>query len=103
MQIDSVAFEGEQLRVNYQVFNYVPDFEDLHVHLFLDPAQRDNAGENGDPKVRYFATAEPESAVADFTPDELEGATQVCSLVAEQEHGVIQQGGEPTGNCVPLP
>jgi hypothetical protein len=103
VQLQSAAIEGGQLRVQYQVFEIEPSFTNLHVHLFLDTTERDNAGENGDPVGNYFATEEPVSAVADFTPDEIAAASQVCAAVAEHEHGIIQQGEEPTGNCIPLP
>ena len=90
--------------MNYQVFNYVPDFDGLARAPLPRPHRARQRGRERRPdRCDYFATDESASAVTDFTPDELAGATQVCALVAEHEHGVIQQGGEPTGNCVPLP
>jgi actin-like ATPase involved in cell morphogenesis len=105
VQIDDVVLDGENYRVEYQVFGYEPQVdggpESLHVHFFLDTTAPENAGINGPDPGDWDLTDQP-SFVTKYGPDNRGEATQMCSAVATVEHAV-HTPEVLTGNCVDLP
>jgi len=101
--IDAVRVEGDSYRVDYTIYGYVPDQADpeaLHTHFFLDTTTSANAGTNGSPPGDWYLTYESGSVLTDYGPDDRGAATQMCSVVADSGHGVVDPA---SGNCVPLP
>jgi len=101
--IDAVRVEGDSYRVDYTIYGYVPDQADpeaLHTHFFLDTTTSANAGTNGSPPGDWYLTYESGSVLTDYGPADRGSATQMCSVVADSGHGVVDPA---SGNCVPLP
>ena len=83
--------------VDFKVFGYSPKLPGMHVHFFFNTVKPADAGVPGKGPWKLYATPNP------FTQykvgDRPSGATQMCILVANPDHSVIQG----TGNCVDLP
>lgn len=111
VHITDVRLEDGLYRVDYEVSGFTPliggSSDSLHVHFFPDTIERDNAGTNGDGSGVWDLTDDPSSfLVEDWGPGFPQGAvgaTQMCALVADANHGVFQQFEDPTGDCVDLP
>ncbi len=100
----TVAITGISLDAQY---NYVVTYEttgfteaenSLHVHFFFDTVPPDQAGVPGDFSnwIVYYG---PRPFTEYNLADKPETATQMCALVANPDHTVVQE----TGNCFPLP
>lgn len=97
VQISSVTEDNGRYVINFQTFGYTPVVPGVHVHFFFNTVAPENAGLPGSGPWKLYGGPSPftEWLVSD-RPD---GATQMCSLVANPDHS-IQLG---TGNCVNLP
>jgi hypothetical protein len=68
-----------------------------HVHFFFDTVPPEEAGVPS--AGLWFVYAGPSPFTGYGTADRPQGANQMCILVANQDHSVIQG----TGNCYNLP
>lgn len=97
--ITSIEIANNKYVVNYEVHNF-PDAPQLHVHMFFNtvsPAQAGMPG-SGPWKLTWGKYGNP--PFTQYGPqDRPANATQMCSLVANANHTVIQG----TGNCMDLP
>lgn len=89
--------------VDFETFGFTAQMPGQHVHFFWNTVPLEQAGVPGSgPWQLYPATAGAEASNP-FTMyavnDRPAGATQICILVANSDHSVIQG----TGNCVDLP
>jgi hypothetical protein len=83
--------------VNYEVAGYTPALPGRHLHFFFDTVPPTKAGVPGaGPWIIY---AGPVPFTGWKVSDRPNGATQMCVLVANSDHSVVQG----TGNCVDLP
>ena len=97
--ITSIRLEGNVYVVDYEVHNF-PESPSLHVHMFFNTVSPDQAGSpgNGPWKLTWGAYGDP--PFTQYGPaNRPANATQMCALVANPNHSVIQG----TGNCVDLP
>ena len=88
---------GGKYVVQYQVFGYKPALPGRHVHFFFDTVKPIDAGVPG--KGPWFLYAGPVPFQGYKVSDRPSGATQMCILVANADHSVVQN----TGNCMDLP
>jgi eukaryotic-like serine/threonine-protein kinase len=94
------------IRVEGASYLYVVDYEvhnlddSMHVHMFFDTVPPEQAGSpaSGPWKLTWNAYGDPPFTQYGIA-NRPEGATQMCSLVANSNHSVILG----TGNCVDLP
>ncbi|HEY8544936.1 MAG TPA: Hsp70 family protein [Acidimicrobiales bacterium] len=102
--IDDVTLQGDRYAVAYTLSGYEPADAPgaLHTHFFFDTTEPDNAGTNGTPPGTWQLTYESSYLVLDWGPADAAGATQLCAVVADHQHGVHERG---SGNysCKELP
>ncbi len=96
-RITGISMMGTQYAVNFQTYGYTPAMPGQHVHFFFDTVPPAQAGVPGSGPWKVYAGPSPftEYGPADRPPS----ATQLCILVANPDHSVIQG----TGNCYSLP
>ena len=92
-----ITVSGGKYVVDYQVFGYDPKLPGRHVHFFFDTVSHDDAGVPG--KGPWFLYAGPVPFTGYKVSDRPSGADQMCILVANSDHSVV----DGTGNCVDLP
>jgi serine/threonine-protein kinase len=97
VQITGITEENGRYIINFQTLGYTPALPGTHIHFFFNTVAPENAGVPGNGPWKLYGGPSPftEYTVGD-RPD---GASQMCSLVANPDHS-IQLG---TGNCVNLP
>ncbi len=83
--------------VDYDVFGYSPVLPGRHVHFFFDTVSQAQAGVPG--KGPWFLYAGPVPFTGYKVSERPSGADQMCVLVANTDHSVVQD----TGNCTDLP
>jgi uncharacterized repeat protein (TIGR01451 family) len=95
--ITGITIDGSQYAATFETFGFTPDVMDTHVHFFFDTVPPDQAGVPGSgPWIIYGGP----SPFTGYGPaDRPDGASQLCILVANHDHTVIQG----SGNCYPLP
>src|SRR5690606_9611701 len=102
--LDEVVLDGGPYRLNYSVSGCEPDVNggpgSQHLHFFLDTTAPENAGVDGNPPGVWHLTDEPTSTLTPFGPDDRDGATQMCGVVANHDHTVYDPA---SGTCVDLP
>jgi hypothetical protein len=100
-RITGITVSGGRYVVDYQVFDIVQDndAEDgkPHVHFFFDTVPPEQAGHPG--KGPWWLYDGPVPFMKYRVSDKPSAARQMCVLVANGDHSVIQR----TGNCVDLP
>jgi molecular chaperone DnaK len=96
-RILGMTTSGGRYVVDYAVFNYTQVLPGRHVHFFFDTVKPTSAGVPG--KGPWILYAGPIPFKGYKVSDRPDGATQMCILVANSDHSVIQN----TGNCVDLP
>jgi uncharacterized repeat protein (TIGR01451 family) len=96
-QISGITLSGEDYAVTFQTYGFVPQMPGQHVHFFFDTVPPEEAGVPG--AGPWFVYAGPSPFTGYGTADRPQGANQMCILVANQDHSVIQG----TGNCYNLP
>jgi hypothetical protein len=102
-RIDSIRIEGDHYVVDFETFGFEPTLPGQHVHFFFNNVPPEQAGVPGSGPWQLYPAAPGQPNTSPFTlfsvsqrpPD----ATQICILVANNDHSVNQG----TGNCVDLP
>ncbi|MBU6334753.1 MAG: protein kinase [Chloroflexi bacterium] len=99
VRIDAISVDSYTNRyvVEYATYAYTEQLPGVHVHFFFDTVAPENAGVPGGGPWILYGGPRPFTgyALADRPP----GASQLCALVANDDHS-IQPG---SGNCVALP
>ena len=96
-RINSIEVSGGRYVVDYEVFGYTQKLPGMHVHFFFDTVPPTKAGMPA--KGPWYVYAGPIPFKGYKVSDRPTKATQMCILVANPDHSVIQK----TGNCVDLP
>jgi Hsp70 protein len=96
-RILGITSSGGRYVVDYAVFNYTQVLPGRHVHFFFDTVKQTSAGVPG--KGPWILYAGPNPFKGYKVSERPNGAGQMCILVANSDHSVIQN----TGNCVDLP
>ena len=99
VRITGITVQGNAYAVAFQAFHFTPDIPGArHIHFFWDTVPPTQAGipakstnwilyDGSSPFLKYKVADRPAKA------------TQMCVLVANHDHSVVQD----TGNCWPLP
>jgi actin-like ATPase involved in cell morphogenesis len=97
-RITRIRIAGADYAVSYQAFGFTPDIPGArHVHFFFDTVKPEDAGVPGKgPWILYDGDSPFRGYQVSDRPN---GARQMCILVANHDHSVVQG----TGNCVDLP
>jgi uncharacterized repeat protein (TIGR01451 family) len=96
-RITDIARAGNDYQVFFETVGYTPKLPGKHVHFFFDTVPPDQAGVPG--SGPWYAYGGPSPFTGYGITDRPPGATQICILVANPDHSVIQN----TGNCYYLP
>jgi tRNA A-37 threonylcarbamoyl transferase component Bud32 len=96
-RINDITLDGSTYVVDYETFGYTETLPGQHVHFFFDTVPPEEAGVPGSGPWELYGGPRPFTVYT--TADRPEGAQEMCALVANEDHSVIQG----TGNCVPLP
>ena len=96
-RIMKITVSGGKYVVDFKVFGYTPKLPGMHVHFFFDTVKPADAGVPGKGPWKLYATPNPFTQYK--VSDRPAAAKQMCILVANPDHSVIQG----TGNCVDLP
>jgi hypothetical protein len=97
VRINSITLDGNNYVVNYATTGYTPQLPGEHIHFFFNTVPPDQAGSpGGGPWILYGG---PNPFTQYTVGEKPASATQMCALVANPDHSVIQG----TGNCVTLP
>jgi serine/threonine-protein kinase len=83
--------------VDYETFGYTEQLPGMHVHFFFNTVPPEQAGMPG--KGPWYLYGGPRPFTKYRETDRPAAATQMCALVANRDHSVIQE----SGNCVNLP
>lgn len=96
-QITAITLDEARYRVAFTTSGFTPQLPGRHVHFFFNTVPPAQAGVPGSGPWAVYGGTSPFLGydIADRPP----GATQLCILVANANHSVIQG----TGNCVALP
>ena len=106
VRITGVTVDNGAYLATYEVTGYVPQVDggpdSLHIHLYLNDVDPENAGTTGPSPGTWDITDEPTSFRTSVSPADAaaRGATQLCALVATVDHGVYDPD---SGTCVDLP
>jgi hypothetical protein len=101
-RINAIAVQAGRYIVDFETLGFEPLVPGQHVHFFFNTVPPEEAGMPGSgPWIYPIGPGEPNtSPFTLYTVDQRPGgATQMCVLVANEDHSVIQG----TGNCVDLP
>ena len=102
-RINNIAVQDGRYVVEFETFGFEPLMPGQHVHFFFNSVSREEAGVPGNGPWQIYPLGPGESNTSPFTlytPDQRpEDATQMCILVANEDHSVNQG----TGNCFDLP
>jgi serine/threonine protein kinase len=83
--------------VDYETYGYTEKLPGMHVHFFFNTVSQENAGIPGSgPWILYGG---PRPFREYRLSDKPAAATQMCALVANEDHSIIPD----SGNCFPLP
>lgn len=95
--IKSIIIENNAFVVDYETFGYTEQLPGMHVHFFYDTVLPENAGMPGSGPWKLYGGPRPfrDYLVSSRPPQ----ATQMCALVANANHSVIQN----SGTCMELP
>lgn len=83
--------------VDYETFGYTEQLPGMHVHFFFNTVPPEQAGMPG--KGPWYLYGGPRPFTKYRESDRPADATQMCALVANRDHSVIQG----SGNCMNLP
>ena len=97
VQITAIRLEGDTYIVDYTTIGYTEALPGTHIHFFFNTVPPDQAGVPGSGPWVLWGGPRPFNGYK--TGDRPAAATQMCALVANPDHTVIQG----TGNCVNLP
>lgn len=96
-EITAISLAGSQYAVTFQTIGFTPQLPGRHVHFFFNTVPPVEAGVPG--AGPWFVYAGPSPFTGYGPADRPSEATQMCILVANEDHTVIQG----TGNCYDLP
>jgi molecular chaperone DnaK len=106
VRLTGVTVDDGAYLATYEVTGYVPQVDggpdSLHIHLYLNDVDPENAGTTGPSPGTWDITDEPTSFRTSVSPADAaaRGATQLCALVATVDHGVYDPD---SGTCFDLP
>jgi hypothetical protein len=86
-----------QYVVDYETFGYTEVLPGMHVHFFFNSVPPEQAGSPGNGPWILYGGPRPFTGYRES--DRPAQATQMCALVANNNHSVIAE----SGNCVNLP
>ena len=97
MRIISITRRGSQYEVQYETSGFTEKMPWVHIHFFFNNVAPEQAGKPGKgPWIMYGGPRPFTGYSISQTP---EGASQLCALVANPDHTIIQG----SGNCIDLP
>lgn len=96
-EITGISLDGSQYSVTFQTYGFTPDIMHTHVHFFFNTVPPEQAGVPG--SGPWYVYGGPTPFTGYGLSDRPASATQLCVLVANHDHSVIQG----TGNCYALP
>jgi len=98
VQINNISTNAaNQYVVDYETFGYTESLPGMHIHFFFDTVNPDQAGVPGSGPWILYGGPRP---FTEYGSSQKPGsATQMCALVANANHSVIQE----SGNCFDLP
>jgi hypothetical protein len=95
-RITDIAVANERYSVTFEAGGFVPQLPGQHVHFFFDSVPPTQAGIPA--SGPWFVYGGPSPFTGYALSERPSGADEMCILVANADHSVIQG----TGNCVPL-
>lgn len=102
-RIEAIGVQSGRYVVDFTTAGFTPQLPGQHVHFFFDTVPPAEAGMPGRGPWQLYPAAPGQAGSSPFTlltvSDRPSGATQLCILVANPDHSVIQD----SGNCYPLP
>jgi hypothetical protein len=102
-RINAISVQDGRYIADFETFGFEPMMPGQHVHFFFNSVSPEEAGVPGSGPWQIYPTGPGEPNTSPFTlysvDQRPEGATQMCILVANEDHSVNQG----TGNCVDLP
>jgi hypothetical protein len=102
-RINSIAVQDGRYVTEFETFGFEPLLPGQHVHFFFNSVSPEEAGVPGSGPWQIYPAGPGEPNTSPFTlytvDQRPESATQMCILVANEDHSVNQG----TGNCVNLP
>lgn len=96
-RITGIELSGSQYVVAFETGGFAPALPGQHVHFFFNTVPPGQAGVPGAGPWFVYGGGSPFTGYG--TSDRPAAATELCILVANPDHSVIQG----TGNCFPLP
>jgi hypothetical protein len=99
VRIQGITIKGSAYAVEFQAFHFTPDIPGTrHIHFFWDTIPPTKAGAPA--KSSNWILYDGSSPFLKYkVADRPAGAKQMCVLVANHDHTVVQN----TGNCWDLP
>jgi hypothetical protein len=102
-RINTISVQNGRYVVDFETFGFTPQLPGQHVHFFFDSVPPEQAGMPGSGPWQLYPAAAGQPGSSPFTlltvASRPANAAQMCILVANPNHSVIQG----TGNCVALP
>lgn len=99
VQIAGISLDAQyNYVVEYETTGFTEAENSLHIHFFFDTVPLDQAGVPGD-FANWIVYYGPRPFIEYNLADKPQAATQMCALVANPDHTVVQG----TGNCFNLP
>ena len=99
VRIQGITIEGNAYAVAFEAFHFTPDIPGTrHIHFFWDTIPPTKAGRPA-PATNWILYDGSSPFLEYKVKDRPKGAKQMCVLVANHDHTVVQK----TGNCWPLP
>jgi hypothetical protein len=99
VRIQGITIEGNAYAVAFEAFHFTPDIPGTrHIHFFWDTIPPTKAGRPA-PATNWILYDGSSPFLEYKVKDRPAGAKQMCVLVANHDHTVVQK----TGNCWPLP
>ncbi len=96
-RITGIELSGNQYSVKFETGGFTPALPGQHVHFFFNTVPPGQAGVPGSGPWFVYGGGSPFTGYG--LSDRPAAATEMCILVANPDHSVIQG----TGNCFPLP
>ncbi len=98
VEIATIDIQNGSYVVHYTPYGYNPQLPGTHIHFFFNTVPPENAGVGPTQEI-WFLYGGPNPFTGYSVGDRPALATQMCSLVANDDHTVQLH----TGNCVDLP
>jgi hypothetical protein len=97
VRINSITLDGSRYVVEYETFGYTEQLPGMHIHFFFNTVPPEQAGSPG--SGPWFLYGGPRPFQGYTVNDKPAQATQMCALVANQNHSIILE----SGTCMDLP